>query len=175
MTVHIDFRKWPDSLHWQFSMNRLGEDAHGTWLWAPAGIAARRGHEEPIRFDRLSAKVVSDGWWTAIWSVDEGDLTRWRVYVDIIAPAEWHGETVRMVDLDLDVYRTPDGRVRLLDEDEFAEHQVSLAYPLELVENARRAAGEVLAMVREGVEPFGRTGLRWLEAAVERAQASAKQ
>ena len=28
--VHVDFRKWPDQRHWQFTMTRLGEDEHAT-------------------------------------------------------------------------------------------------------------------------------------------------
>ncbi len=34
--VHWDGRKWPDRLHWQFDMTRLGEDEHGIWLYMPA-------------------------------------------------------------------------------------------------------------------------------------------
>ena len=54
-------------------------------------------------------------------------------------PAVWHGEDlVRAVDLDLDVIRGTTGRVWVDDEDEFAEHRVSLGYPDEVIEQAHR-------------------------------------
>ena len=43
-------------------------------------------------------------------------------------------------DLDLDVIRTGDGTVFVDDEDEFAEHRVSLAYPERWVDQARVTA-----------------------------------
>ena len=46
--------------------------------------------------------------------------------VDITTPARWdaRGESpvLRCTDLDLDVVRTPDGRVAVLDEDDLARH-----------------------------------------------------
>ena len=59
-----------------------------------------------------------------------------------------------------------DGKVRMLDEDEFAEHQVQLGYPQELIDGAREAGDRLLAMVRDAVEPFGNVGVDWLAKAV---------
>jgi hypothetical protein len=169
MPIHVDFRKWPDTKHWQFDMFRLGEDEHGTWLWGPPGTRAQRGDEAPIAFETVSAKLITNDWWTAIWSFAIDGSAAWRVYVDIIRPATWHNSTVTMVDLDLDVYRKPDGAVRLLDEDEFADHQLKLAYPPELIAGARGAADRVFAAVQRGDEPFGEAGLAWLRRAAELA------
>lgn len=169
MTVHVDFRKWPDTRHWQFTMQRLGEDEFGTWLWAPPGTRAQRGNEAPITFEAAHAKLITNDWWTAIWSFAADGSPAWRVYVDIVRPATWHDATVTMVDLDLDVYRKADGAVRLLDEDEFAEHQVQLQYPRELIDGAREAADRIHAAVQRGDEPFGEVGLRWLHQAAELA------
>jgi hypothetical protein len=102
-----------------------------------------------------------------MWSPSPTTPGEWRVYVDIIAPADWLDTSVRMVDLDLDVYRSFDGRVRMLDEDEFADHQVALGYPQHLIEGARQSADRVLELVRNEVEPFGATGTTWLAKATE--------
>lgn len=163
--ILVDFRKYPDTRHWQYRMHRLGEDEHGSWLWAPAGTQAQRGMEPPITFEALTVKAVSSDWWAAMWSPSPTTPGEWRVYVDIIAPAEWREGSVRMVDLDLDVYRSLDGRVRILDEDEFAEHQVALGYPAHLIEGAREAADRLFTMVRDEVEPFGAVGQQWMERA----------
>lgn len=43
----MDARKWPDSLHWQYSMERLGDDEPGVWPHVPAATIAQRGVEPP--------------------------------------------------------------------------------------------------------------------------------
>ena len=67
-----------------------------------------------------------------------------------------------MVDLDLDVVLLRDGTLFVDDEDEFAQHQVELAYPPEVVAMARGTADEVLAAVGNRSEPFGDVGRDWL-------------
>ena len=99
-------------------------------------------------------KLVSRDWWAAIWSTT-GEP---EVYVDICTPARWGEDRVTMVDLDLDVIRLRSGAVRLLDEDEFEEHQVQLRYPRELIEGALVAAERVRAMLIANEEPFGSAG-----------------
>ena len=146
--VHVDFRKWPDSLHWQFTMSHLGEDEHGTWLWGPVGMEIRRGHEPHRATTRLTVKLVTpDAWWTAIWNDSDDDI---QLYVDIATPAEWQPGRVRMIDLDLDVVRFRDGRVEVLDEDEFAEHQVTLGYPPHIIDRARATTAAVFLDVQAG-------------------------
>lgn len=162
--VQVDFRKYPDTEHWQIGMHRLGDDEHGQWLWAPPGTEYRRGAEPPKYFTRLAVKLVpSTGWWTAIWNAD-GDPA---FYVDIVSPPKWHGHPkeatqVTMIDLDLDVVGHRNGDVTIVDEDEFAEHQVTLEYPRYLVDGARIAAARVYNEAVTGVEPFGSTAAQWL-------------
>lgn len=161
--VHVDERKWPDRLHWQLDAQRLGEDEHGTWLYAPASTIARRGHEPPRR---LAAGIVmwvpTRAWWIAEFYWEH---PRHAVYVNIGTPPAWEGARVRQIDLDLDVVRTIDGAVDVLDEDEFLAHQVQLGYPPDLVSQARTAADRVADMLRRGVEPFGEASARWIELA----------
>ena len=156
--IHIDFRKWPDSLHWQFDMFHLGEDQWGTWLWSPPGTTARRGSEEPKSFNHTNVKLIRPvAWWSAIWN----DGAHYDLYVDVISPAIWDGDTVTMVDLDLDVERTVNGDITILDEDEFAEHQVVLQYPAHLIAGARKSADDVADMLRSRQEPFYAAGENW--------------
>ena len=167
--VQVDFRKWPDQVHWQFSMRRLGEDGHGLWLWAPPGMPFQRG-EEPVKIsDRIVVKLIGeDTWWTAIWN----DGGRNEFYVDIITPAQWDGDRVTMIDLDLDVVRRIGGEVEVLDEDEFLDHQVRYHYPERLIDQARAAAARVAMAVQRNVEPFRSVGPSWMERARDLARLS---
>jgi len=92
------------------------------------------------------------------------------VYVDVTTPPVWDGATDRAtvtmvdLDLDLDVVLGRDGSLLLDDEDEFEEHQVTLAYPGEVVDLARRTAADLMAAAADAREPFGPAGARWLQA-----------
>lgn len=86
------------------------------------------------------------------------------VFVDMTTEPVWRGDTVNMVDLDLDVVLLRDGSLFVDDEDEFDEHRRTLGYPAGLVALALGTAAAVLDAVGRGVEPFRSTGARWLRA-----------
>ena len=165
--VHVDFRKWPDRLHWQLTMQRLGTDEHGLWLWAPAGTVAQRGHEPPTAFKSTGVKLITaDRWWTAIWN----EAGAAELYVDIATPASWDGNRVTFIDLDLDVTRYRDtGEVAVLDEDEFLDHQVRYGYPPNIIDKARSTTAQVAIEVERRTEPFGEVAATWLAEAIDLA------
>ena len=68
-----------------------------------------------------------------------------------------------MIDLDLDVRRRRTGAIELLDEDEFAEHQVKYSYPAESSPRRRAAPTGCFGAVTQRTEPFGHKYLEWLE------------
>ena len=35
--VYVNYRKWPDTLHWHFTVYPLGNDLHGAWFVLPEG------------------------------------------------------------------------------------------------------------------------------------------
>jgi protein associated with RNAse G/E len=85
------------------------------------------------------------------------------VYVDVTVPPTWSDATVIAVDLDLDVVRELDGRVWIDDEDEFAEHQVTLGYPADVVAAARASADRLVALLGAGHPPYDGSHLRWFD------------
>ena len=140
----------------------LGEDEHGTWLWRPPGASMQKGKEPSIVSGNLAVQLITRGtWWTAMFSDEEA----YALYVDITTPAEWHGDRVVMVDLDLDVVRSAGAEPEVHDEDEFAEHRVWLGYLPDVVEEAQAATAWVLKMLDAGEEPFSSVGWARLEAA----------
>ncbi len=158
--VHIDERKWPERLHWQFDVSRLGEDQHGVWLHAPADTIAQRGHEPPRRIGAgFVILVPEDEWWIVEFYWDHPCH---EVYVNIGTPPAWDGARVTQVDLDFDVARKLDGSVVVLDEDEFLDHQARYGYPPDLVAAARDATAHAVELVTAGREPFGGAATPWL-------------
>ncbi|MGY2874583.1 uncharacterized protein ACVW00_001773 [Marmoricola sp. URHA0025 HA25] len=161
--VRVLTRKWPDLPHWEFDALRLGADAHGYWLGVPEGTWLSRPERGFHAWCDHVVLVPYDAWWMATIYGDDADRPV-DVYVDIATPSEWADDEswVRAVDLDLDVVKGPTGRIWVDDEDEFAEHQVSLGYPPEVIAAARASCDEVLAAVSGGAGPFGGAHRDWI-------------
>jgi predicted RNA-binding protein associated with RNAse of E/G family len=154
--VTVSYRKYDGSLHWHTVLNRLGEDEYGVWLGSPPGGRWRRadGPWVPVHGDRILV-VPRDRWWTARFSNDPAYHT--AIYADVTMVPVWLSEDeLDIVDLDLDVVKaTGTGEIRLLDEDEFADHQIRYGYPPEVIEAAWASAEWLTAAMAAGDEPFG--------------------
>jgi uncharacterized protein len=160
--IRVVYTKYDGSLHWHQTMRYLGEDAHGFWLGSKAGSTARRGSEPPITFEQPSAQLIPRGqWWTAVFN---GAPARTEIYCDVSTPPDWPSEDeVTMVDLDLDVLRLrTDGQVLIVDQDEFATHQVRYGYPADVVRQAEQAAAWLHQAISAGAEPFASDYRDWL-------------
>ncbi|UAL30541.1 DUF402 domain-containing protein [Nocardioides rotundus] len=159
--IHVAMTKWGERPHWEFDGRLLGEDEHGTWLGIPAGTPhARPGMAFDSEVDSVTL-FPREGWWVAtfqapgIWC---------DTYVDITTPATIEGDRAGAIDLDLDVVRlSADGRVYVDDEDEFAEHRVTYAYPADVVRSAEEACAGVRAAMERREAPYDdTTAARWL-------------
>jgi protein associated with RNAse G/E len=97
------------------------------------------------RGDRLVELFFADRWFNIfeLHDRDSGAIKGW--YCNITRPAELGPEQIRYVDLALDLLVTPDGRQRVLDEDEFELIQPD--------EELRRAALKALQELKELVRP----------------------
>ena len=86
----------------------------------------------------------------------------WDVYCDITTPPRWtHPGEVTMIDLDLDLCRIrADQRVELLDEDQFAAHQVSYNYPAHVIDQATATARGLRSHLNHA-EPFASHYRTW--------------
>jgi len=166
--VHVRFTKWDGSLHWHFDTVRLGDDAHGVWLGGGPGTPVRRGSEPAIIISPPFALLIpAEGWWTATFNPESGGSPfEYVIYVDICTPPEWDGDTVSAVDLDLDVAMRVDGTVAMLDEDEFEEHRIAMAYPAHIADQARASAAARFTTIEASGEPFATIGFRWLQQAM---------
>jgi protein associated with RNAse G/E len=158
--------KWGGHPHYGGLVYHLGDDAHGSWLWGPAGRTISRGTDTVFVAEQSALTVIVPGaWWAPTWWVGHPSVA---LYVNINTPASWDADRVSSVDLDLDVVRFIDGRVEIVDEDEFELHQRQYGYPADLVVAARRAADTAFDLVSRNEPPFdGHAADGW----VVRAQA----
>jgi hypothetical protein len=160
--VRVIYRKFDGSLHWHLTMFHLGEDEHGTWLGQYAGGTMRKGDGPLVPIPHAHVGLLPvDGWWTA-WFNGEPEAV--EVYCDVTTAPRWTApDEVDMIDLDLDVCRMrADGSVRLLDEDEFAEHRARYGYPAHVVDEAERAAAWLHHALAAGDQPFAGVYRQWL-------------
>lgn len=159
--------KWGGHPHYRGLAHHIGDDEHGSWLWGPAGRTIYRGDVELFVTEFASLTLVPEnGWWAAAWWPGHGDID---VYVNINTPAAWRTDTLTCVDLDLDVIRFRDGRVEVVDREEFDLHKERYGYPADLIDSAETAASAVFDLVVRYVTPFdGVAAQLWLERALER-------
>ncbi len=163
--IWFERRKWPATPHYGHPAWILGEDDFGLWFEVRVDTPWRRGDEFLFHgpFDAVVLVSANDDF-VAWFHPTHGELD---IYVDVVTDVERASTVITAVDLDLDVVRfRDDRRVELLDEDEFAQHQVELGYSSAMIEHAERVAATVLEAVRRGAAPFDdRAPRRWLDAA----------
>lgn len=159
--------KWGDRPHYRGLVHHLGDDEHGSWLWGPAGRTIYRGDEPLFVTEQAALALVPPGaWWSLAWWVGHAEVD---LYVNINTPAVFEPERIVAVDLDLDVVRTVDGRVEVVDRDEFELHQVRYAYPPDLIEAAEAATSLAHDLVLTNVAPFdGLAAKSWIQVGTAR-------
>jgi uncharacterized protein len=120
-----ELRRWPNAVLLQALFNRDDLPFHGILLG---------------RGDRFVEIFYADRWYNIfeIHDRDDNHLKGW--YCNICLPAEIQNGQVAYVDLALDLLVFPDGRLLVLDEDEFES--------LALEPNQRRQAQDALIELR---------------------------
>jgi uncharacterized protein len=166
--VRIEMTKWVDRPHWHIPGRWLGTDEHGDWIGIPSGTRMiRPGMETVSRNDQVGLVPHTDApdserWWVATFH-GPGSPLGLSVYVDITTPPRWDGATLRTVDLDLDVVRENEGRIYVDDEDEFAEHRITLGYPADVSSGAEQSCARVRDTVAAGRSPYDGSHQPWLD------------
>ena len=99
--VPVRFGKWGGRWHWEMDLRYLGADQFGDWLGSPAGMPMRRPGWTTQTDAECAFLVPSEGDFVASFN---GRGVPTAIYVDV-TDTRWDGETVRAVDLDLDVVK----------------------------------------------------------------------
>lgn len=166
-TVTVRYTKWDGTRHWTYPATYLGDDEFGRWVGCPVGTTVdkpERTFVSPIPF---AVVFPPAGRWTPCFNADDPTVTSTAIYTDITNRPQWSvgpdGWSVTMVDLDLDVLKRRDGSVVVDDEDEFADHQVAMDYPPDVVARARVDCANVFMAMERGDEPYRSVGRDWLD------------
>lgn len=154
--IHVVSTKYDGSAHWEFDSFFVLEEGPLliTTNFAGQLYQTWKGPQtEP--FD-IRNHFWSDRWFNVMRCdlPKAGGLDHW--YCNVTTPAMFDGETVRYVDLDLDVRVRPNGEVEVLDEDEFLDNSKRMGYAPDVIEHARRAVDELVELPRTGRFPFQR-------------------
>lgn len=75
-------------------------------------------------------------------------------YCNLASPSVYDGEALKNIDYDLDVKLFPNNKVLLLDEDEFALHQVMMDYPKEIIDIVLKETQSLINLTRYRHAPF---------------------
>ncbi|MGO2081577.1 MAG: DUF402 domain-containing protein [Glutamicibacter arilaitensis] len=149
--------KFDGNPHWVVPGFYLGHDEYGHWLHQPAGSLVARPGTAHLAATSALCLIPHRGDWVATMYADAAE--DFDVYVDLSTNIGWlqmkRGSwEVNSIDLDLDVIRSRSQGTFLDDEDEFAEHSVSMGYPQKLQASIRETSEELLESVAQNAAPF---------------------
>jgi hypothetical protein len=155
----------------------LGEDAHGVWLFCPAGTPYRGWNihgqfvwsGEVGQGDRDAGMAVVHlvpraGWWIASWWDDAAGR---RISIDICTPPALADDVWHYDDLELDVQAFQDGVVVIDDEAGLVAACEAGEMTAEEARAARAAADALAKLLQQRAEPFGVLGWAKLDAALK--------
>lgn len=151
--------KWPRRQPGVSVARFLGEDTFGRWLGLTEGNpwwTADRSHSG-VFLSSFVVLVPHGTYWTACFNPVNP-----VVDVDIVLPVRWIDDVLEIVDLELDVLRTIDGRVQVRDRNELARVRAAWAMPDDIAAQAEAVCEQVRMQVEQRNEPFGDVGPSWL-------------
>ena len=163
--VRISKQKWTTATGrcteaFSWSAHVLGSDQHGTWLGSRRDSPVQRpdGPVEPQQHDAVWL-AVDDAWYLpAFWFTAETDLT-----IDLCTPPTFKDQTWSFVDMELDLFRRPDGQAGVVDQDDWDLLVGSGLISPDAVRTVEQTARSLLILVEHRVEPFGHAALAWLD------------
>lgn len=94
-----------------------------------------------------SVEYFPAGKWYSVFVFYLPDGQLRNFYCNISLPIKILGNRIEMVDLDIDIAVWPDGRVQMLDEDEYAENIERLLYPEYVILGVDSAVRELLELI----------------------------
>ena len=107
-----------------------------------------------IALGTLSSEYYWTDRWYSVFRFRAPDGTLRNYYCNINQPAQFDGEVLSFIDLDIDVLVKLDFTYLVLDEDEFDRHATQFNYSSELRAQVQRALAELLGLIERREFPF---------------------
>lgn len=92
-----------------------------------------------------------DLWFNAICMIRKTGI---HYYCNIASPSLYDGEAIKNIDYDLDVKVSPQGKVTILDEDEYARHSRKMHYGKKLDLVLHKELNALLDRIERNQSPF---------------------
>ncbi len=154
--VRIHSTKYDGSLHYQYE-GRLVDQGEGYLrVVVEQGTSFVSYRERGVTLAAMTQIYFTDRWYNAFHNHEPIGRRRMLTYCNVGTPARLEGDTIRWVDLDLDVIETQALGLIVDDEDEFADHRVRMAYPEDIIRHAEVARDELLVLGQSHAFPFDR-------------------
>lgn len=83
-------------------------------------------------------------------------------YCNLASPSLYDGEAIKNIDYDLDVKLFPDGRMEILDEDEYEQHSKEMGYSKELMHVVEREMEQLIQKIEKKQSPFNQKEINCL-------------
>jgi protein associated with RNAse G/E len=160
-SFHLHSTKYDGSLHYRYAVEPLhrSETELITLCMPGTPVQSYRGQWT------TSKTILSFFWKSRPWVLHVRWQNDWEpefLYVDITTATSWDEQTVRYIDLDLDVIlRHQTAEVELDDQDEFETHARQWNYPSALVKTCWSAVEDVRRMLQTQTHPFTPALFAW--------------
>lgn len=157
--------KYNGRAHWVVPGKYLGADEFGHWIFQCTNeFISRPGAALYTESDAVML-IPHDGDWVGTF-YDDAHPAGCELYIDLAADFSW--QRIRpdvvefhMTDMDLDVIRNKYEGLFVDDEDEFAEHRISMNYPPELCDRMENACAALMENVAARRAPFDGRDAAW--------------
>jgi protein associated with RNAse G/E len=153
--IKITSKKYDGSLRDEYEAFVYAEDDERLIVYAPPGTVdydhrKQRWGTSPDGSIELYYKTR----WYIVWHCCEQNSGRNLIYTHLAMPPIITDTSMQWTDLDLDYRVHLDGRIELLDEDEYYEHIVTMGIPEDVQARVRAACTEIERLYHERADPF---------------------
>ena len=151
--IKVQAYKHDGALHRQWSPAYLVEETEDFWALASKASCVTEGDGRRwMTKERAVFLLYKKRWMNVIAMFKEGRGICY--YVNIASPTILDKGFLKYIDYDLDVKLYPDGAERTLDENEYAKHTQTYAYPADLSHAIEKSMEEVKRMIEAREFPF---------------------
>ncbi|MBP1992353.1 DUF402 domain-containing protein [Paenibacillus eucommiae] len=146
---------------------------HRMWLenWQVPGHLLHPDHQAEamrVMINNQTRVVESDGkewtsrtpgvsffipkmWFNIVALIEDNGV---RYYCNVASPPYVAGDTITYIDYDLDVIKSPDGSIHVVDQEEYERHRTGYRYSAETENKVKQGLESLLERVNEGKPPF---------------------
>ncbi len=154
--VRLRKEKFNGELWGTYDVYMLHSNPFVTVLWQPRGtIIHHVSRTWSMKYQHLQYFFPNK--WYAISAKYGYDNRLHQCYCDIILPwkaPQNNNEGIIFVDLELDIIVRENGKIERVDEDEFETAIITMRYPEEIIQGARKAFAELTVQAQLWTEPF---------------------